>query len=87
MAKDEGGFPRYDRDYLLSPEKRNQILELWEVERFGRDSFDDPDAVSLYGMRPAEWYGRGVRVLGRTAVEAARDPLAQRIAATVVKTA
>jgi hypothetical protein len=25
-------------------------------------------------MRPAEWHGRGVRVLGRTAVEAARDP-------------
>jgi hypothetical protein len=87
VAKDEGGFPRYDRDYLLSPEKRNQILELWEVERFGRDSFDDPDAVSLYGMRPAEWYGRGVRVLGRTAVEAARDPLAKRIAAVVVETA
>ena len=83
----EGRPPRYDRDYLLSPEKRNQILELWEVERFGRDSFGDPDAVCLYGMRPAEWHGRGVRVLGRTAVEAARDPLAQRIAATVVKTA
>jgi hypothetical protein len=88
MAKDgdEGGSPRCDRDHLLSPEKRNQILELWEVERFGRDSFGDPDAVSLYGMRPAEWHGRGVRVLGRTAVEAARDPLARRIAATVART-
>src|SRR5579871_3921994 len=85
MAEDrsERLSPRYDRDYLLSPEKRNQILELWEVEQFGRDSFGDPDAVSLYGMRPAEWFGRGVRVLGRTAVEAARDPLAKRIAATV----
>jgi hypothetical protein len=88
MAKDcgEGGLPRYDRDYLLSPEKRNQILELWEVERFGRDSFGDPDAVSLYGMRPAEWHARGVHVLGRTAVEAARDPLAKRIAAAVART-
>ena len=87
MAKDrdEGGFPHYDRDYLLGPEKRNRILELWEVERFGRDCFDDPDAVSLYGMRPAEWHACGVRVLGRTAVEAARDPLAKRIAATVAK--
>jgi hypothetical protein len=89
VAKDrgEGSPPRYDRDYLLSAEKRNQILALWEVERFGRDSFGDPDAMSLYRMRPAEWYGRGVRVLGRTAVEAARDPLARRIAATVVRTA
>jgi hypothetical protein len=89
LAQDrrEGGPPRFDRDYLLSPEKRNQILQLWEVERFGRDSFGDPDAVSLYGMRPAEWHDRGVRVLGRTAVEAARDPLARRIAATVVRTA
>jgi hypothetical protein len=33
----------------LSPAKRNQIIELWEVEKFGRDSFGDPDAVALYG--------------------------------------
>jgi hypothetical protein len=85
MANDFGdsGVPRYDRDYLLSAEKRNQTLELWEVERFGGDSFGDPDAVSLYGLSPAEWWGRGVRILARTAVEAARDPLAKRIGATV----
>jgi hypothetical protein len=53
MADD--GIPRYDRDFLLSPVKRNQIVELWEVERFGRDSFGDPAAVSLYGMTPTEW--------------------------------
>lgn len=57
------------------------------MEKFGRDSFGDPDAVSLYGMRPAEWYGRGIRVLGRTAVEAARDPLAKRIGAAVAAVA
>lgn len=87
MAKDrdEEGLPRYDRDYLLSPQKRNRILELWEVEKFGRDCFGDPDAVSLYGMRPADWQARGVRVVGRTAVEAARDPLARRIAAAVAR--
>src|SRR5262245_15769431 len=27
-------------------------------------------------MTPAEWYARGIRVLGRTAVECTRDPLA-----------
>jgi hypothetical protein len=58
--------PRYDREFLLSPAKRNQIVELWEVEKFGRDSFGDPDAVSLYGMPPAEWYAKGVRILART---------------------
>ena len=48
----DADLPRYDRDFLLSPAKRNQIVELWEVEKFGRDSFGDPDAVSLYGMTP-----------------------------------
>jgi hypothetical protein len=28
---------KYDRDFLLSPEKRNQLIELWEVEKYGRD--------------------------------------------------
>ena len=69
MVKDawSGKLPLYDRDFLLSPAKRNQVIELWEVEQFGRDSFGDPDAVALYGMRPAEWYDRGVRILARTA--------------------
>ena len=77
--------PRYDRDFLLSPAKRNQIIELWEVEKFGRDSFGDPDAVSLYGMRPAEWYAKGVRILARTALEAVRDPLGDRIGRDVAR--
>src|SRR3984893_15141834 len=28
---------KYDRDFLLSPEKRNQVVELWEVEKYGMD--------------------------------------------------
>ena len=54
---------KYDRDFLLSPEKRNQIVELWEVEKYGRDCFNDPNHVHLYGMPPKEWYERGVRIL------------------------
>jgi hypothetical protein len=50
---------KYDRDFLLSPEKRNQLIELWEVEKYGRDCFGDPDHVHLYGMTPKEWYDRG----------------------------
>lgn len=79
--------PRYDRDFLLSPAKRNQVIELWEVEAFGRDSFGDPDAVTLYGMRPAEWHARGVRILARTALEAVRDPLGDCIGREVARRA
>ncbi|MGZ5958922.1 MAG: hypothetical protein ACXWLI_10955, partial [Myxococcaceae bacterium] len=73
--------PAHDRALLLHGPKRNQVLTLAEVERYGRDSFGDADYVSLYGMRPAEWYRRGIRVLGRTAVECTRDSLADRIGA------
>jgi hypothetical protein len=58
-------------------------LELWEIERYGRDSYRDADYVSVYGMRPTEWYARGVRLLGRTAVECTRDELADSIARDV----
>jgi hypothetical protein len=66
----------HDRAFLLSEGKRNDLLELWEVQQYGRDSFGDPDYVCLYGLRPAAWYERGVRILARTAVECTRDRLA-----------
>jgi hypothetical protein len=68
----------YDR-WLLLGEKRNDVLALWEVQQYGRDSFGDPDYVSLYGLKPDEWHERGVRILGRTAVECTRDRLAALI--------
>jgi 16S rRNA G966 N2-methylase RsmD len=68
----------YDRWFLLG-DKRNELLARWEVERYGRDSFGDPDYVSIYGLAPREWYARGVRILGRTAVECTRDRLADRM--------
>lgn len=60
----------------MSDSKRNDVLALWEVERYGRDSFRDPDYVSVYGLKPAEWHARGVRLLAPTAVECTRDRLA-----------
>jgi hypothetical protein len=69
----------YDRAFLLSPEKRNQVMGLWEVRRYGLDSFADTDYVCFYGMPPAEWYGRGVRLLARTTVECVRDALGDLI--------
>jgi hypothetical protein len=71
--------PVHNRALLLHGPKRNEVLTLDEVQRYGRDSFSDPDYVRLYGMTPPEWYARGVRLLGRTAVECTRDPLADRI--------
>jgi hypothetical protein len=55
------------------------VLSLAEIQRYGSDSFSDPDYVRLYGMTPPQWHARGVRLLGRTAVECTRDPLADRI--------
>jgi hypothetical protein len=74
-----GPTPTYDRAYLLGESKRNDVLALWEVQRYGRDSFGDPDYVSIYGLTPQEWHARGVRLLARTVVECTRDRLADRI--------
>jgi GNAT superfamily N-acetyltransferase len=77
----------YDRQLLLLGAQRNEVLDLREIQRYGTDSFGNPDYVSVYGLPPAEWYARGIRLLGRTAVECTRDQLAaamgQEIAAVV----
>jgi hypothetical protein len=78
-GKSEAQRPLHDRALLLHGPKRNAVLTLDEVEQYGRDSFGDSDYVSIYGMRPSEWHGRGIRVLGRTAVECTRDVLADAI--------
>ena len=75
MPEQEAETPSYDRRLLLAGPKRSTVLALWEVQRYGRDSYGDPEYVSIYGMRPSEWYAKGARVLGRTAVECTRDPL------------
>jgi len=77
----------YDRAFLLHGAKRNEVLTLAEVQQYGLDSFSDADYVSMFGMRPNEWHGRGVRVLGRTAVECTRDALGDRIGFDVASVA
>jgi hypothetical protein len=71
--------PLYDRELLLLGAKRNVVLDLWEVQRYGSDSYGDTDYVSIYGMRPADWHAKGVRLLGRTAVECTRDRLGDAV--------
>jgi hypothetical protein len=77
----------YDRELLLHGAKRNEVLTLAEIEQYGRDCFGDADYVAIYGMAPREWYGRGIRLLGRTAVECTRDALADRIGIDVASVA
>jgi hypothetical protein len=76
---DSPGTSRYDRSLLLHGSKRDEVLSLCEVQRYGTDSFGDQDYIKLYGLTPAQWYARGVRMLGRTAVECTRDELGDRI--------
>lgn len=75
--------PVHDRALLLPGAKRNVVLELAEIERYGLDSHRDPDYVSIYGLLPAEWYAKGIRLLGRTAVECAIQVFEQVDAASL----
>jgi hypothetical protein len=87
MDATEGAAPAYDRTFLLSADKRNDLLTLAEVRSYGRDSFGDPDYLCIYGLEPADWYARGVRILARTAVECTRDRLADLISRDVAAVA
>ena len=79
--------PVYNRALLLHGRKRNEVLGLAEIEQYGLDSFADPDYISIYGMKPREWYACGIRLLGRTAVECTRDALGDRISRDVASVA
>jgi hypothetical protein len=79
MSSEGASAITYDRQLLLLGSKRNVMLDLSEVLRYGIDSYGDADYVSIYGLPPVEWYGKGIRLLGRTAVECTRDQLANAI--------
>jgi hypothetical protein len=85
--KDNALPPLYDRALLLHGSKRDEMLTLEEIEQYGLDSFANPDYISIYGMAPREWYRRGIRLLGRTAVECTRDALGDRIGLDVASVA
>src|SRR5262245_28001437 len=53
----------------------------------GSQRSPDPDYIRLYGMTPSQSYARGIRLLGRTAVECTRDQLADRIGRDVAAVA
>jgi hypothetical protein len=80
-------LPVCNRELLLHGSKRNEVLSLPEIEQYGLDSFGNADYVSIYGMKPREWYRCGIRLLGRTAVECTRDALADLIGRDVASVA
>jgi hypothetical protein len=79
--------PIHDRQLLLYGPKRDEVLTLSEVQQYGIDSFSDADYVRIYGMSPSEWYSRGIRLLGRTAVECTRDALGDAIGRDIASVA
>jgi hypothetical protein len=81
ITRDRSGADRL-RARLLGP-RRYDVLRLDEVVQAGRILFGDQDGLSLYGLAPVDWYARGVRLLGRTCVEATPDITARPIAQTV----
>lgn len=85
--QNDARLPIHDRTLLLHGSKRNEVLSLAEIEQYGLDSFADADYISIYGMKPRQWYGCGIRLLGRTAVECTRDALADRIGCDVASVA
>jgi hypothetical protein len=70
------------RAQLLGP-RRYAVLGLDDVVEAGRIIFGDPEGMAFYGLAPSGWYARGVRLLGRTCVEATPDVTARPIARTV----
>ncbi len=87
MSSQETGALSYDRELLLLGPKRNAVLDVWEVLRYGNDSYGDANYVSIYGLAPADWYAKGIRLLGRTAVECTRDRLADAMGKDIAATA
>jgi hypothetical protein len=85
--QNDARLPLHDRTLLLHGSKRNEVLSLAEIEQYGLDSFADADYISIYGMKPRQWYGCGIRLLGRTVVECTRDALADRIGCDVASVA
>src|SRR4051794_17477668 len=84
---DQDAAVAFDRDHVLFGPLRESVLDLAQVRRYGATMFGDPDAISLYGMTPETWYDRGIRLLGRTAVECTRDSLSALIAADIADVA
>jgi hypothetical protein len=80
ITRDRDGADRL-RGQLLGP-RRHAVLRLDDIIEAGQIMTGDPQGMAFYGLAPAQWYGRGIRLLGRTCVEATPDITARPIART-----
>ena len=74
------------RKRLLTPPLNNRRLTFREVRGAGWDLADNPNDLSIYGMKPIVWYPLGMRILGRSAVELTRDLHAKFVATEIART-
>ncbi|MCK6545189.1 hypothetical protein L6R52_04920 [Myxococcota bacterium] len=73
-----------DRDELrgaLLGARRDRLLTWDEVREAGMVFYGSDQEPSLYGMRAPEWFAKGVRIVGRTAIEVSVDGQAAAMAA------
>ncbi|WP_424104372.1 hypothetical protein [Paraburkholderia sp.] len=59
---------------------RDSELPLDLILEAGQAMYGRPDAISLYGRTPVEYFPLGVRLMGRTAIECCIDERAQYLA-------
>ncbi|MFD1831303.1 hypothetical protein ACFSJS_16780 [Streptomyces desertarenae] len=72
------------RDRLLGP-LRNRFLTTDQLCEAGRLLCGRPEGLSLYGIPAPEMEARGLRILGRTAVECTKDPHPEAVAAAIAE--
>ena len=75
----------YRKEYLRAPLSVHK-LRLHEIRQAGTRLAGDRSDLRLFGLPPSVWYALGVRIQGRTVVEATRDPQARFFARAVAKT-
>ncbi len=74
------------RKDFLTPPLASRELRLRDVRRAAERLSGDPNDLRLFGMSTLVWYMLGVRILGRTAIEATRDPQARFVGWAVAET-
>lgn len=67
------------RQKLRASGMMERQISLLEVMWMGKRLHNRWNALMLYGLRPMQWYFKGIRILGRTAIEAHPDPAADKI--------
>jgi len=67
------------REAIRASPLMNRQLSLLDVMRIGKSLYTRWDSLAFYGMKPIAWYFSGIRIIGRTALEAHPDRAAAEI--------